>query len=70
MGPGTLYRALKQLDRDGLIRDVDAPVDDADPRRRYYAIPPAGKAFAAKEAARLQGLVDLARRVRFLPQRS
>jgi len=70
LGPGTLYRALKQLGRDGLIRDVAAPVDDADPRRRYYAITPAGKVFAAKEAERLEDLVALARRVRFLPQQS
>lgn len=69
LGGATLYRTLKQLVHAGLIRDVDPPVADADPRRRYYAITPAGTAFATKEAARLESLVTLARRVRFLPQR-
>jgi DNA-binding PadR family transcriptional regulator len=70
MGGGTLYRTLKQLLREGLIRDVDPPVEDADPRRRYYAITPVGKAFAVKEAARLESLVTLARKVSFLPPRT
>jgi len=69
LGPGTLYRTLKQLVREGLIQDVAPPDEGADPRRRYYAITPAGKAFAAKEATRLQNLVTLARRMRFLPQK-
>lgn len=70
LGPGTLYRTLKQLSAEGLIQDVEPPIEGADPRRRYYAITSAGRAFAADEAARLESLVTLARRMRFLPQRT
>ena len=33
LGPGTLYRSLKEMVDDGLIRETPAPADDVDPRR-------------------------------------
>jgi DNA-binding PadR family transcriptional regulator len=69
LGPGTLYRSLKEMVEDGLIREA-APEPSADPRRRYYAITAAGRRRAAKEAARLERLVDVARARRLLPERA
>jgi DNA-binding PadR family transcriptional regulator len=59
--PGALYRLLRRLLDDGLVREVDAP-DDADPRRRYYQITPAGRLVARAEAARLAQVVARSRR--------
>ncbi len=42
LGPGTLYRVLKDLSSQGLIERVDLPSVD-DPRRKCYAITPAGR---------------------------
>lgn len=61
LGPGTLYRSLKEMAARGLIDEVDAPVEDADPRRRYYAITPLGRDVVVEEAARLERLVQVAR---------
>lgn len=60
LGPGTLYRSLKQLMTRGLIREVDT-CDDMEPEsgrpRRCYALTPSGMARTAEEARRLQALV-------------
>lgn len=61
LGPGTLYRSLKEMSGDGLIEEVDAPAEDADPRRRYYRITSRGRVLLSEEAARLARVVDLAR---------
>lgn len=66
LGPGTLYRMLKQLLDDGWIAEVDR-VDESDPRRRYYRLTPRGKKAAQIEAARLAHLVRIARARRLLP---
>ena len=70
LGPGTLYRSLKEMVDDGLIRETAAPADDVDPRRKYYCITWAGKRAAAAEAARLERLVQVARERKLLPERS
>lgn len=70
LGPGTLYRSLKELARRGLIRDADPPENDTDPRRRYYALTPEGRALVAEEAARLDGIVRVARERNLLPDRA
>ena len=60
LGPGTLYRSIKQLLSRGLIIEVDSKAQDhpdATNRRRSYALTPAGKARTAEEAERLRGLV-------------
>jgi DNA-binding PadR family transcriptional regulator len=67
LGPGTLYRSLKEMARDGLIAEVPAPEDD-DPRRRYYRITDHGLETVREEAARLARIVEVARDSRVLPQ--
>ena len=65
LGPGTLYRTLKELREEGLIEYARAPTD-ADPRRRYYAITAHGRSVARAEAARMAEWVDAARAGRLL----
>lgn len=67
LGPGTLYNAVAKMLDEGLIEEVDAPTEDADPRRRYYRVTPAGRELAAAEAARLDRLVRAARAKQVLP---
>lgn len=65
LGPGTLYRTLKELRDEGFIEYASSP-KDADSRRRYYAITAEGREAARAEAARMADWVDLARRGRLL----
>lgn len=69
LGPGTLYRSLKEMSEQELIREVDAPEDGADPRRKYYRITAYGRKVVAAEAARLEQLVEVARTRKLLPER-
>jgi DNA-binding PadR family transcriptional regulator len=60
LGPGTLYRSLKQLMARGLIREVNAcgdPEADTGKSRRCYALTTSGMALTREEARRLQALV-------------
>ena len=60
---GTLYRALRRLTVQGLIRPAEkrpAPELD-DERRTYYAITPFGRQVAQAEAGRLAAQVETAR---------
>jgi DNA-binding PadR family transcriptional regulator len=62
-GATSLYRALWQLEADGLIVESDdrpAPHHD-DPRRRYLKITSAGRRALSAERARLERLVDATR---------
>ena len=65
LGPGTLYRTLKELRDGGLIEYAPSPTH-ADARRRYYRITAEGRQVARTEAARMADWVDLARRGRLL----
>lgn len=67
LGPGTLYRSLKEMLRDGLVREVDAPSEDEDPRRRFYRITSQGRDAVETEARRLKGVLDVARESGVLP---
>jgi len=67
LGPGTLYRSLKEMLRQGVIQEVPTP-EDADPRRRYYRATPLGKQLLSAEANRLARVVDLARKSGVLPE--
>ena len=64
LGTGTLYTALAGLVDDRHIADAGRrpPGDKADERRRYYHLTPLGRAVLEAEAARLDALVQLARR--------
>ena len=63
IGPGTLYRSIKQMLAQGLIAEADERPDPAldDERRRYYRLTDFGQRVAAAEARRLARLVAQAR---------
>lgn len=70
LGPGTLYRSIRNLLIDGLIEESDerpAPELD-DERRHYYRLTPFGLHVARAEAERLAALVRLAQSKQLLPQ--
>jgi DNA-binding PadR family transcriptional regulator len=72
LSPGTLYRTIQRMLEDGLIvepRERPAP-DEDDERRRYYRITALGIAVARAEAARLAGLVKMARARGLAPGRA
>src|SRR5262245_17053129 len=56
--PGSLYRALNRLHRDGLVEEIADRSDSVDPRRRVYRLTPRGRGVAAAEARRLAAKVD------------
>ena len=63
LGTGTLYTAIRRMLKSGLIERSDArpnPSED-DERRNYYRLTRLGTQVARAEAARMKGLVDLAR---------
>lgn len=62
LGPGTLYRSLREMAEDGLIRETDPPEEGADPRRKYYDITHAGRRALEDEAVRYQRVVLAARK--------
>ena len=66
--PGTLYRALHRMLKDGWIAESSrrpaAELDDE--RRKYYRLTPLGRRLATAEADRLWRLVTLARSHRLL----
>lgn len=68
LGPGTLYRTLKELRDDGLIEYAPAPAE-SDSRRRYYRITSEGRRAARAEATRMAAWVDAARAGRLLQGR-
>ena len=60
--PGTLYRALDRLVREGLLTFALRSVDGE--RRRVFSLSPLGRSVAAAEAARLSDQVLAARNLR------
>ena len=67
LGPGTLYRSLDEMRAAGLVKKAMAP-DEADPRRKYYAITVRGTALLQAEVSRFQKLVDSARARDVVPE--
>ena len=65
LGPGTLYRSLKQLTDAGLIEEVGERGTD-DQRRRYYRLTDHGRRAAEAEAKALKALVERAQRTGLL----
>jgi DNA-binding PadR family transcriptional regulator len=57
LGPGTLYRCLKDLSESGAIERVGVDEAPDAPHRKYYRLTPAGEAEARKT---LRGLVRIA----------
>jgi DNA-binding PadR family transcriptional regulator len=70
--PGTLYRALHRMLKDGWIADAGRrtarplPGETVDERRKYYRLTPLGRRMATAEADRLLRLVTVARANRLL----
>jgi DNA-binding PadR family transcriptional regulator len=60
---GTLYRALRRMEDQGLIGAAQrrAAPDAADERRNYYRITPLGLRVARAEASRMTALMRAAR---------
>lgn len=63
LGPGTLYRSIKQLLEMGLIEEIGRKDDG---RRRSYRLTRSGAAVAAEEAARLDTVLQVARKAGLL----
>lgn len=61
LGPGTLYRSLKEMVRDGLVREVPPPAEGEDPRRKFHQITEEGRAVLEAEAERYQRIVEVAK---------
>lgn len=68
LGPGTLYRSLKEMVRDGLVREISAPDEGEDPRRKFHQLTKLGRDVLVAEAARYQRIVEVARERRVLPE--
>ncbi|HEY7094717.1 MAG TPA: helix-turn-helix transcriptional regulator [Ktedonobacterales bacterium] len=69
IGPGTLYRSIKQMLAAGMIEEADERPDPSldDERRRYYRLTAFGRRVALAEAQRLAQLVRAAEVRRLLP---
>jgi DNA-binding PadR family transcriptional regulator len=62
LGPGTLYRSIQDLLKDGLIQEsASRPVRNEDQRRRYYGLTGIGRKVLAFESRRLASVVALAK---------
>jgi DNA-binding PadR family transcriptional regulator len=58
LGPGTLYRLLKEMQSEGLIVATSPSSSDSDgPPRRYYTLSGFGRRVARAEAERMERLV-------------
>lgn len=58
LGPGTLYRTLKEMRDMGLVDHTEAPRGGTnDDRRSYYALTPLGRRVVRAEAARIGRLL-------------
>jgi DNA-binding PadR family transcriptional regulator len=66
--PGTLYRALHRMLKDGWVAESSRrpAADQDDERRRYYRLTPTGRRVASAEAERLWRLVSVARAHRLI----
>ena len=63
LGPGTLYRSIKQMLAEGLIIEQDERPDPAldDQRRRYYRLTDFGQRVLKSETERLEQVLQIAR---------
>jgi DNA-binding PadR family transcriptional regulator len=63
LGPGTLYRLLRDLRHEGLIARSESPRSVQDDRQTFHRLTPLGAAVLAAEVARLQRTLALAARI-------
>lgn len=65
--PGTLYRALHRMLKDGWVAECSGSRrGETDERRKSYRLTPLGRRLATAEAERLSRLVNAARAARLL----
>ena len=66
--PGTLYRALHRMLKDGWVAESARrpAADQDDERRRYYRLTPFGLSVARAEARRLAAMVRTARKKKLI----
>ena len=60
LGPGTLYRLMRELRSEGLIARTARAAGVTDERQAYHALTPLGQAVLRAEVARLQRTIALA----------
>jgi DNA-binding PadR family transcriptional regulator len=63
LGPGTLYRSIKQMLSEGLIVELDERPDPTldDQRRRYYRLTDFGQRVLKTETEHLEHVLNVAR---------
>lgn len=65
LGPGTLYRALKNMVEAGIVTPAEDPAGPHS-RRKYYRLTAAGGSLLQAEAERLARIVEIAQRRRVI----
>ena len=69
LGSGTLYEAIQRLESRALIADSPPPDgEQADARRRYYRLEPAGERLMREELVRLEMVVRYGQALDLLPR--
>jgi DNA-binding PadR family transcriptional regulator len=69
LGPGSLYRLMRELRQEGLITRVEPDADPGDDRQVHHALTPLGRAVLAAEVERLRRTLTLAARARRMADR-
>jgi len=69
LGPGTLYRLMRELRQEHLIVRTESAAGEGDERQVYHALTPLGRAVLAAELERLRRTITLAGRSRPVPER-
>ncbi len=70
LGPGTLYRTLKDMREQELLKYAPAGKATVDERRSYYRLTDLGREVVEAEASRLKGLMREARVLQARPGRA
>ena len=70
LGSGTLYEAIQRLEQRAFIALAPPPAgEEADPRRRYYQLEPAGERALRAELERMATVVRHGQAMHLLPSR-
>lgn len=69
VGPGTLYRLLKEMREQEVIERVDPPADqNSDERRQYHRLTSLGLQVVVAESARLRKVLSAAEASELVPE--
>lgn len=63
LGPGTLYGALTNLLKQGLIERAGETAGQENDRRKLYELTPLGRAVVERECDRLESMVRIGRQI-------